>query len=132
MDAKRKDLRQKRFENYHDLIRRLVEGEHPDRRVMLDRQVAVVYELRNYKEYGDVTLRILHGLRETWASNPLLLPRLKTELELTIKFLEHTVMRHRVAADRKRGQPTRRWSGPAPRWWLPGVSRRAGRSTASR
>lgn len=66
MRLKRRDLRQERFKTYHELIKLLVERESSDTPKMLDRQIAIVYELKNFKEYFPVSLRILKGLREEW------------------------------------------------------------------
>ncbi|MNG37384.1 hypothetical protein D3C84_1247180 [compost metagenome] len=56
----------------------------------LDRQIAVVFELRNFKEYFPVTLRIFKGLKESWAEYG---PeekreRLHEELDLAITYIE--------------------------------------------
>jgi hypothetical protein len=64
---KRQELRAKRFETYHLLIKRLVEREDKNLPMMLDRQLAVVFELRNFQEYYDPSLRIIKGLRDAWA-----------------------------------------------------------------
>ncbi len=65
LQEKRLEERDKRFLNYHNLIDELVGG--PGKTPMLDRQIATVYELRNFKEYYPVSLRILAGLKQTWA-----------------------------------------------------------------
>jgi hypothetical protein len=53
---------QNRFENYHRLIAELVDAPD-DRPLRLDRQLAIVFELQNYPEYRQPTLRILEHLR---------------------------------------------------------------------
>lgn len=80
------EIRDRRFEVYHTLIQRLVEPA-PGAVIMLDRQIAVVYELRNFPEYYDVTLRILRGLRDTWKSAPAN-ERLLSEIDLTLAYVE--------------------------------------------
>jgi hypothetical protein len=88
-DQKRQELRDRRFVAYHDLIRRLVEPEEPHKKIYLDRQIAVVYELRNFPQYREVTLRILHGLiSTTWSGISGDRQRLLDEINLTIAFLE--------------------------------------------
>lgn len=67
LSIKKQDLKERRFLAYHKLIQQLVEGEKPDQPMRLDRQIAVIFELRNFKEYFPVTLRILRGLKESWA-----------------------------------------------------------------
>lgn len=82
---KRKKDRNKRFENYHRLIDELVGGQ-PGKQVMLDRQIAIIYELRHFKEYFPVTLRILTGLRNTtWQSTD---QRLIDEIILTVEYIK--------------------------------------------
>jgi hypothetical protein len=63
---KRQELRSERFTVYHTLIKQLVEQEEKDRPKMLDRQLAVVFELQRFPEYYEPSLRILKGLRELW------------------------------------------------------------------
>ena len=58
--------RQQRFENYHRLINELVQGREGQKHPKLDSQIAIIFELRNYKEYGDLTRRLIDGLRSTW------------------------------------------------------------------
>ena len=61
-----------------------------DQPMRLDRQIAVIFELRNFKEYFPVTLRILRGLKESWADYG---PkekrnRLHEELDESISYIE--------------------------------------------
>lgn len=84
LQDKRKEERNKRFENYHKLIDELVGGQ-PDKQVMLDRQIAIIFELRHFKEYFPVTLRILTGLKTTWANS---YQRLHDEIALTEEYIK--------------------------------------------
>ena len=60
----REYLKDKRFNNYHLLIKDLVdEQDRPDRYIKIDRQIAIIYELRNYPSYYPVSQRILTGLK---------------------------------------------------------------------
>jgi hypothetical protein len=54
-----RQLRQQRFENYHNLLSDLVEGRRGQTVPRLDSQIAVVYEMRNYREDREVSIRIL-------------------------------------------------------------------------
>ncbi|MBK9049326.1 MAG: hypothetical protein IPL74_22500 [Bacteroidetes bacterium] len=83
LQDKRKEERNKRFENYHKLIDDLVGGQ-PGKQVMLDRQIAIIFELRHFNEYFPVTLRILGSLKLTWANSD---KRLLNELALTEKYI---------------------------------------------
>jgi hypothetical protein len=86
-DQKRQELRDKRFVTYHDLIKRLVEPDQPTGTLKLDRQIAVVYELRNFPEYAEVTSRILDGLKASWGDLTSA-KRLLLEIDLTLAALQ--------------------------------------------
>ena len=87
VNVRRAEQRQQRFLNYHDIIHKMVTG-HPDGTVMLDSQLAGIFELRNYKEYRDLTARILRGLLDgAWANKPGT-PRLRIEVEETLAALK--------------------------------------------
>ncbi len=66
---KRKELRSERFNIYHRLIKQLVEPEDEKIPIKLDRQLAVVFELRRFPEYFEPSLLILKGLRQGWSHN---------------------------------------------------------------
>jgi len=66
---KRREGRSERFNTYHSLIKQLVEPEDEGVPMRLDRQLAVVYELRRFPEYFEPSLRILEGLKENWSKN---------------------------------------------------------------
>ncbi len=87
IDQKKVELRDKRFEYFHRLIRELVEPSTDQKMMYLDRQIAVVFELRNFPEYAEVSERILIGLRDTWSKNPESLQRMITEIDLTLAYL---------------------------------------------
>ncbi len=91
--SKRTELKHRQFETYHSLIKALVQREDKDQPMMLDRQIAIVFELRNFKDYFPVSLRILRGLKETWADYG---PeekrrRLHEELDLSIRHISKKV-----------------------------------------
>ncbi|MGA9363067.1 MAG: hypothetical protein WBW16_01745 [Bacteroidota bacterium] len=79
------ELKQKRFENYHMILDWLVAGR--DGHILLDSQIACVYELRKYKQYEDVSIRILEGLKVSWSSEPNA-TRLITEIDNTLNYLK--------------------------------------------
>jgi len=91
--SKRQELKEKRFEAYHRLIKQLVEGDAPDSGVFVDRQIAIIFELINFKEYYPVTQRILTGLRKTWYEKTGLAPypvnRVIEEIDLTLKHIKN-------------------------------------------
>ena len=78
------EMFQRRFENYHELINWLVHG-RAQGGIKLDNQIACVYELRNFKTYKEVSIRILEGLKQNWslAADK----RLLDEIDITLKEL---------------------------------------------
>jgi hypothetical protein len=85
IDQRRLEEKDKRFTNYHKLIEGLVD--HPAGQPKLDRQIAIVFELRNYPEYFQVTVRILKGLQDSWLPTGDSVKRLITEIDLTIDYI---------------------------------------------
>jgi hypothetical protein len=75
---KKKEEKDNRFLRYHHLIDELIWGQ-PWKKVMLQRQIAIIFELRNFPEYYEVTARILESLKNTWKGNE----RLINEITLT-------------------------------------------------
>ena|SRR5690554_2748945 len=91
--AKKQEIRHRQFETYHSLIKFLVQREDPNQPMMLDRQIAIIFELRNYKSYFPVSLRILKGLKESWSDYG---PkdkrsRLHDELDESIRYIESKI-----------------------------------------
>lgn len=83
---RQRELKQQNFINYHNLIDKLVgarEGHSPK----LDSQIAVIYELQNYPEYYEVSIRILEGLQQCW-KNEVGSERLLEEISLTLSKLK--------------------------------------------
>jgi hypothetical protein len=82
---KNTEAKSRQFEIYHRLIKELVEPGEKDK-TYIDRQCAVVFELRHFKRYRELTTRILSGLREDWKNDPGFHPRLKNEINLTLDY----------------------------------------------
>lgn len=78
-------LRDRRFGLYHKLIKELVEPENSEKLLKLDRQIAIIYELRNFPEYYEVSKRILIGLKEAWRESGL--DRIIQEIDISIKWM---------------------------------------------
>lgn len=97
-----------RFRTYHNLIKKLVQPELLEKNslpntnisyadsdlmprniygIMLDRQVGVIFELRNYPEYFEVTNRILLGLQSKWSKDNGN-ERIVREIEYTLFYME--------------------------------------------
>jgi len=64
LDQRNREERTKRFELYHDLMRRIsAQGERPNEGLPLTQQVAAIYELQHFKDYAYASLPILEHLR---------------------------------------------------------------------
>lgn len=79
----------KEFEVYHKLVKELVEPSSKNDSLFIDRQAAIIFELRNFKRYYPYSLRMLKGLQEKWSKDPNQFPRLLEEVSLTIDYLKH-------------------------------------------
>jgi len=94
LDQRKRELRDKRFEIFHRLIRDLVEPPEGRDVIKLDRQIAIVFELRNFPEYEEVTERILKGLQEHWSKQTNEFAdysRLIAEVDLTLGYLTREI-----------------------------------------
>ena len=64
LDQRNLQERTRRFELFHDLMRRIsAEGEHGNQGLPLTQQVAAVYELQHFPEYAYASVPILTALR---------------------------------------------------------------------
>ena len=90
LSVRKHESRQREFDQYHALIEKLVSQRHGQTHIFLDQQIAVVFELRNFPRYFDVTERILDGLRTEWTQRKdwANYDRLLQELNLTLKFIK--------------------------------------------
>lgn len=77
------ELYWKEFEIYHKLLKDLVQPEVENGSVYLDRQVAIIFELKNFKRYYPISGKILKELRKTWINNN----RLVEEIDLTLEHI---------------------------------------------
>lgn len=89
-DTKKREQDLKEFDNYHKLIKELVQPDD-SKSMYVDRQTAIIYELRHFKRYYDFSYRTLIGLREKWGKVPDQYPRLIEELNLSIDFLKDKI-----------------------------------------
>lgn len=81
-DIRKREQDGKDFERYHKLIETLVT---PDKtwNTHIDRQIAIIYELRNLKRYYEPTQRILEWLLDSRKDED---KRLIKEIELSIEY----------------------------------------------
>lgn len=101
ISIKRSEERGRRFSSYHELVEAL-NGDGKGGAPYIDRQITVVYEMRNFPEYYPVTLRLLKRAITRWrkldmdaiyANKWLFKQRagntsLIEEAELSIKYIE--------------------------------------------
>ena len=78
------ELYWKEFEIYHKLLKDLVQPEVENGSVYLDRQIAIIFELKNFKRYYPISEKILKELRKTWINNN----RLVEEIDLTLEHIK--------------------------------------------
>ena len=62
---------------------------------MLDRQIVIVFEFRNFPEYYKVTKRVLEGLRIQWNVPGNVGQRLITEMDITIEYIDSSYFKRR-------------------------------------
>lgn len=76
-------IRQRQYEQYHKLIGDLASNA----RGFVDSQIAIAFELRYFRRYRKVTIRIFEGLIELWGKEEKA-KRLIKEMQTTIKALK--------------------------------------------
>jgi hypothetical protein len=93
-----KESRERQFETYHKLVKVLVSGDSSD--VSIDRQAAVVFELRHFPRYYGYTERMLKNLKEALREEGK--PRILDEIDLTLQYVRRK-WRYRLSkfVDRK-------------------------------
>lgn len=87
IETKKREQNLKEFENYHKLIKELVQPDGSNS-MYIDRQAAVIFELTHFKRYYSFSHRTLLGLKEKWGQAPDQYPRLMDELDRAIEFLK--------------------------------------------
>lgn len=95
---RRAEEKDREFKTYHNLIKGLVQGDGgKGEPVYIDRQAAVIYELRRFKRYYPFTLRTLRRAMLRWEHQPYIYiggmsaSPLLLEAELTIKYIEDSL-----------------------------------------
>jgi hypothetical protein len=86
--VRRREAKVREFETFHKLIKELVEPPTDGASLYLDRQCAILFELRFFPRYYPFTRRTLLGLRAKWSVSAAHLPRLLEELEITLNVID--------------------------------------------
>ncbi len=87
-DKKNREQQQREFKYFYQLVKDLVEPEK-GQDMYLDRQTAIIFELRNFKRYHEYSLRMLKGFlkdEQRWKKD-----RYIEEIKLTISFIEKKI-----------------------------------------
>ena len=87
---RRRESRERQFEMYHRLVKELVSPDYAGGTMWIDRQAAVVFELRHFPRYYEYTERMLKGMRD-WLSkdkqDETRARRLLEEIDLTLAHI---------------------------------------------
>ena len=92
MALRRSELKVRRQEMFDAVIGHLIEPLPGATVTMLDRQIAAVFELRNFAEYYEVSARILVGLLNQWQGAD---PRIRSEMRLGVEYMNHRLRKVR-------------------------------------
>jgi len=88
LDQRNREERTKRFELFHDLMRRVsAKGEGTNEGLPLTQQVAAIYELQHFKEYAYASVPILRHL-QTFFGDQKAPPLLSSAIDETIRALQ--------------------------------------------
>jgi len=90
---RRAEADEKQFQAYHRLVERLVSRDRDGGPMYVDRQAAIVFELRHFRRYYDFTERMLIRLKHDWTTDPEtsanpLTPVMIEEMDLTLKHIQ--------------------------------------------
>ena len=72
------------FEQFHKQVQELVQPSGGSSSMFLDRQAAIIFELRNYERYYEYSFRMLNALKEGWSKYY----RLTNKIDYTIAFIK--------------------------------------------
>ena len=90
IDQRRRESNERQFEAYHKLIKELVSPDSDSGVMWIQRQAAVIFELRHFPRYYEFTERLLQGLKEKWEADPdFHWPLLLKEIELTLTHIRN-------------------------------------------
>jgi hypothetical protein len=85
ISQRRAEAREREFQAFHKLVKDLVEPEPEIKILYVDRQAAVIFELRHFPRYYEFTQRMLQALRREWKDETWL--RVAQEIDLTLDYI---------------------------------------------
>ena len=88
-NTRSKDLKVRQFDAYHRLIKELVQPDSGGA-TYADRQLAAVFELRDFPRYFIPSHQILTGLKNDWANKAEFNARLRSQFDKTIQIIENS------------------------------------------
>lgn len=80
---------ERQFQAFHKLVKELVSPDPADGALWIDRQAAVLFELRHFPRYYEFTERMLLRLKNKWADTPNG-PALVEEIDGTLKRIQQS------------------------------------------
>jgi len=86
LDVRSRTSRDSDFEHYHKLIKELVEPATSNGSMKMDRQIAIIFELKNFPRYLRNSVRVLRHLKATWGTEQINEP-LIAEIDLSLEFM---------------------------------------------
>lgn len=84
---RRQEIHQKKFEIYHSLIKDFVQPDKTTGATYQDRQIAIAFELRNFPEYYELSLRLLEGLYDFWKQKD----ESRNQITRVLDEMKHTI-----------------------------------------
>ena len=85
---RRAEAAERQFQAFNQIVERLVSRDRDGGLMYVDRQAAVVFELRHFPRYYDFTERMLVRLKEDWSAKTDELTRVMIEeIDLTLKHI---------------------------------------------
>ena len=90
LSVRKRESQQREFDQYHSLVEKLVSPGAGKPQLFMDQQIAVVFELRNFPRYFELTERMLEGLKRAWTRTPdwTNYARLIRETDLTLGYIK--------------------------------------------
>ena len=85
---RRAEAEERQFQAFHRLVAELVAPDPAHGVTWIDRQAAVIFELRHFERYYEFIERMLLGLRKKWSADPnFQWPSLIEEIDLTLAHI---------------------------------------------
>jgi len=89
VSQRRAEADERQFQAFHNVVEKVVSPAPTEGMFYVDRQAAVIFELRHFPRYFDFTERMLERLRKKWATEEQ--PHshvLIEEIDLTLKHIQ--------------------------------------------